>query len=50
MIIKDCDRYFKVAYNGNWQGTYKSSVSFWKKNGVKDIENYLADYGISINN
>ncbi len=50
MIIKDCDRYFKVASNGNWQGTYKSSVSFWKKNGVKDIENYLADYGISINN
>lgn len=48
MIIKDCEKYFTVAYNNNWQGTNRHSVDFWKKNGVKDIEKYLTDYEIRV--
>lgn len=48
MIIKDCKKYFEVAYNNHWQGTDKSKVEFWKKNGAEDIQRYLYDYGIIV--
>ncbi|MBD5532770.1 MAG: hypothetical protein HDQ98_11350 [Lachnospiraceae bacterium] len=48
MIIKDCKKYFDVAYNGHWQGTSNSKVKFWKKNGAEDVERFLFDYGIMV--
>lgn len=48
MIIKDCEKYFKVAYNGNWQGVNKRSVDLWKENGANKIDKYLNDFGICI--
>lgn len=48
MIIKDCEKYFRKAYNGEWQGTYRNRVEFWKKKGADRIEEYLKEYKISI--
>lgn len=48
MIIKDCEKYFSVAYNNHWQGTNKSNVKFWKEKGAENIERYLDDYQIFI--
>ena len=48
MIIKDCEKYFEMAYNGSWQGTEETSVDFWKEKGAKDVEKILSDYGIRV--
>ena len=45
-----CEKYFNIAYSGNWRYTNRSKVDFWKKNGVKDVEKYLKDYKIIIKN
>lgn len=37
MIIKDCEKYFNLAYSGGWWRTKRNRVEFWKKNGVNDI-------------
>lgn len=46
MMVKDCKKYFSVAYNDDWQSIDKLSVSFLKENGAKDIEEYLGQNSI----
>lgn len=46
MMLKDCDKYFHVAYNGNWGCIEKSGVRFLKENGIENIEEYLYENGI----
>lgn len=48
MIIKDCDRYFKDAFNFHWMATSKRDVEFWKEKGVSNIEKYLYMYEMHI--
>lgn len=48
MMILDVEKYFKVAYNGDWTGTNRWQIEVWEKNGIKNIEEYLIDAGIMI--
>ena len=48
MMMKDCEKYFHVAYNGDWGSIEKSDVRFLKENGVENIEGYLNEYGIEL--
>lgn len=48
MILEDCNKYFTKAYKGDWQVMRKSSVEFYKENGINDIEEYLNQNEISI--
>lgn len=48
MIIKDCEKYFNVAYNDHWQFTYKSEVEYWKEKGSENVEKYLSDHRITV--
>lgn len=48
MIIKNCDKYFKVAFNSHWLCTKMSDIEFWKEKGVSNIEEYLYKYNVKI--
>ncbi len=48
MIMKDCVKYFREVYSGNWQAVDEDSVRLWKENGADDVERYLDDYEISV--
>lgn len=46
MMVKDCEKYFHVAYKNDWQSIDIPTVIFLKKNGVEDIEKYLCKNNI----
>lgn len=48
MILLDAKKYFEDAYNKGWTGTYRKEVTRWEELGIKNIENYLIDAGITI--
>ena len=48
MIMKDCVKYFREVYSGNWQTVDEDSVRLWLEHGADDVERYLDDYEIYI--
>jgi len=48
MILEDCERYFKEAYNQGWHSIDQRDVEFYKQNGVTNIEKYIKEYDIYI--
>lgn len=48
MMMKDCEKYFRVAYKGSWKAIKKSRVEFMKENGAENIEECLYSYGIDV--
>lgn len=48
MILKDCEKYFNVAYYGTWKSIPKAQVDFWKEKGADTVEKYLLEKDIVI--
>lgn len=48
MMLKDCGKYFEKAYNGDWQVMKRASLKSLKEHGVKDIQKYLHENQIEL--
>lgn len=48
MVIKDCDRYFRMAFQKGFHTEPKARVEFWKRKGACDVEMYLLEKNIEI--
>lgn len=48
MIVRDCDRYFHVAFQKGFHREPKTRVDFWKRKGAKDVEVCLLEKNIEI--
>lgn len=47
MMIKDCGKYFKEAYQQNWGTISRECVELLRENGAEDIDKYLYENRIT---
>ncbi len=48
MIIKDANKYFDIAYNGDWKKTSEDTLAFWETCGIENIKMLLEKNNISL--
>ncbi len=47
MMIKDCEKYFDVAYQDNWGSISRACVELLRERGARDIDRYLEENGVT---